>query len=96
MESSIAEFLMRQLASEQLPTSHARAPQALRARQNRFPTTSTAFWRASHTRRRPSLLLVDPLDRWSVLRSGRLAPPLPLWRLPSPGIPSRPFGYDQV
>ena len=35
MESSIAEFLMRQLASERLPTSHACAPRALRARQNR-------------------------------------------------------------
>ena len=62
MESSIAEFLMRQLASEKLPTSHC-APCGVSARTT-AATTSTALRRAvrAHT---PSTPLAGPLDRWN-------------------------------
>ena len=69
MESSIAEFLMRQLASEQLPTSHARL-RTLRA----TPTKATAAIACTTTCMAPrrvaqthtQSLLPGPLGPWSV------------------------------
>ena len=53
MESSIAEFLMRQLASEQLPTSPTCGHDAHRMvcvrRSGTLPTTSAALWSAAYT-----------------------------------------------
>ena len=57
MESSIAEFLMRQLASEQLPTSHAREHAARRLACVRHSVTLPSEGTALKSTRRP-------LNRW--------------------------------
>ena len=66
MESSIAEFLMRQLASEQLPTSHAcehDARHVLCVRQRiTLPNAGAALWSAANT---PSPTR-RPLYRWNL------------------------------
>ena len=60
MESSIAEFLMRQLASEQLPTSYC-ASCGVCARTI-AATTSTALRRAARTHTRSTLLQARWVD----------------------------------
>ena len=94
MESSIPEFLMRQLAFEQLPTQRACEHDAYRA--------SRAPGHRSPHRQHCALergLRAQPNSRATVsveTASARNAPLPSRRRAPQNPIPSRPFGYDQV
>ena len=84
MESSIAVFLMRQLACEQLPTicGSASCGGSTAARLQRCPPAHVPVPICSH--------------RWLVEQAGLAASPRGWGVGHQLVIPSRPFGYDQV
>ena len=82
MESSIAVFLMRQLACEQLPTI--------------CESLSCDGSTAASLQRSPHMPVSICSYRWPVEQAGLTALPRGWGVVHQLVIPSRPFGYDQV
>ena len=91
MESSIAEFLTRRLASEQPPTRAARRHHARPPLSSPLPSRPSPCPPCPRAGR-------DQVGYGGGRKAGRGSATIPFLHLAGRcgGIPSRPFGYDQV